>query len=679
TFTGTLGTLPTGYTYSGTTVTIEVIVSGKPVLAGTVSISGTAKVGEQLTADTSGLVWETSGQLFYQWKAGGVDVAANGTSAAYTVAADDWGKTITVTVSAEHNAGSKTSAPTTAVTGADLAGEVTITGTAKVGEELTAVTSGLTYDPSGQLFYQWTADGSDVGENDASYTVTLADYGKKLKVTVSASKNTGSVSSEETAPAAAAAIPAFGLTGMVTAPEKFQSPVSDFAATDQYTGAIAWKEEDGDDHTGEFYPNAVYKAVVTLAAKTGYTFTGVGENSFTYTSASVSNAADSGVVTITFNATANWAASDCDHFWLVGGASPTGLLIGTGDTKTKMGDAGDENPATFSWTGNLYGGDLKIAATRGGENIDWAGKWLMAGTDGARPTGSAENAVFTMDPTEDNAGADKKWKILQEGTWTITLNTGTGQVTFTKPEAITAGGAWLYGNAAPDGLDWNIAKASAMTGSEGTFTWTGMLCNGQFKILVNTDTTTPSGYVTNYIQFQALVDNTGTTGSAQDAVYVPADSSTDKKWLIWEDTTSHGLGIYTITLDTANNTITTVKVTGANDYKIWLIGDAVGGYDLNTNSKAMTTSDGVTFTYSLTVTDASKTWKFICGKTGSLTFDNPFITADSAEDVTLSGTGAAVTYNGRGSGDDKKFKVGSTGTYTVTLDLAALTATVTTP
>jgi hypothetical protein len=45
--------------------------------------------------------------------------------------------------------------------------------------------------------------------------------------------------------------------------------------------------------------------VVTLAVKTGYTFNGVAADSFTYTGvAQISNAANSGIVTITFPATA---------------------------------------------------------------------------------------------------------------------------------------------------------------------------------------------------------------------------------------------------------------------------------------------------------------------------------------------------------------------------------------
>jgi hypothetical protein len=49
----------------------------------------------------------------------------------------------------------------------------------------------------------------------------------------------------------------------------------------------------------------VYRAVVTLTAKEGFTFTGLAADSFSYTGAtSVTNAANSGTVTITFKATA---------------------------------------------------------------------------------------------------------------------------------------------------------------------------------------------------------------------------------------------------------------------------------------------------------------------------------------------------------------------------------------
>jgi hypothetical protein len=101
-----------------------------------------------------------------------------------------------------------------------------------------------------------------------------------------------------------AVVSAFSLDNKVTAPVKGAIPDTTAINEDQYTGSIAWQTSGGAAYTGAFAAAAVYKAVVTLAAKTGYTFTGVGADSFTYTGATVTNAANSGTVTVTFPATA---------------------------------------------------------------------------------------------------------------------------------------------------------------------------------------------------------------------------------------------------------------------------------------------------------------------------------------------------------------------------------------
>jgi hypothetical protein len=95
------------------------------------------------------------------------------------------------------------------------------------------------------------------------------------------------------------------LTSLVTAPAKDAAPITTFTAQTQYTGAIVWQTNAGAAVIGNFAAGTVYKAVLTLTAKSGYTFDGIGANAFTYTGAtSVTNAANSGVVTITFPATA---------------------------------------------------------------------------------------------------------------------------------------------------------------------------------------------------------------------------------------------------------------------------------------------------------------------------------------------------------------------------------------
>jgi hypothetical protein len=94
------------------------------------------------------------------------------------------------------------------------------------------------------------------------------------------------------------------LTGAVTAPAAGAAPDTAID-TAQYTGTVAWQNAGGAAFTGSaFAASTVYKALVTLTAKSGCTFTGVKANSFTHTgAASVTNAADSGTVTVTFPAT----------------------------------------------------------------------------------------------------------------------------------------------------------------------------------------------------------------------------------------------------------------------------------------------------------------------------------------------------------------------------------------
>ena len=78
-----------------------------PALTGTVSITGTAQVGQMLTADTSALVG--SGTITYQWKRGTANIGAN--SNTYVVQTADIGSSIIVTITKSGNSGSVTSEP----------------------------------------------------------------------------------------------------------------------------------------------------------------------------------------------------------------------------------------------------------------------------------------------------------------------------------------------------------------------------------------------------------------------------------------------------------------------------------------------------------------------------------------------------------------------------------------
>ena len=95
-------------------------------LAGSVSISGTAKFGETLTAITTALTTDPAfdpplelGELTYQWKRGAADIGISGAAATYELTEADIGQVITVAVTAAYCTGSVTSAATSTVAKAD--------------------------------------------------------------------------------------------------------------------------------------------------------------------------------------------------------------------------------------------------------------------------------------------------------------------------------------------------------------------------------------------------------------------------------------------------------------------------------------------------------------------------------------------------------------------------------
>ena len=173
-------------------------VEGKPntPATGAPTINGTAQVGETLTADTSGIADEDGlgGAAFsHQWLAGDADISG-ATSETYTQVAADEGKAISVKVTFTDDAGNEeslTSAATDAVEARPnrpATGALSITGTARVGELLTADVSGIA-DADGldraAFAYQWQADSTDLpSATDSSYTLAASDEGKAISVTV---------------------------------------------------------------------------------------------------------------------------------------------------------------------------------------------------------------------------------------------------------------------------------------------------------------------------------------------------------------------------------------------------------------------------------------------------------------------------------------------------------------
>ena len=103
------------------------------------------------------------------------------------------------------------------------------------------------------------------------------------------------------------------LSDLLTAPVHRASPAVTAFENNQYTGSVVWYYGDETPVGVSFDCDKAIKAVVTLIAKTGFTFEGVDADVFAHSgAASVSNGADSGTVTVTFSAL-NWVAGSITY------------------------------------------------------------------------------------------------------------------------------------------------------------------------------------------------------------------------------------------------------------------------------------------------------------------------------------------------------------------------------
>ena len=173
---------------------------------------------ETLTADVFGVSDAdglTNVSYSYQWvrndNGADIDIAGE-TDSTYTLVFADQGKTIKVRVSFTDDGGNEetlTSAATAEIAArpnTPATGAPTISGTAQVGETLTAETSGIS-DADGlddvSYSYQWIAGGAGIdGVTGSSHTLTTSEQGQAVQVRVSFTDDAGnpeSLTSEATA------------------------------------------------------------------------------------------------------------------------------------------------------------------------------------------------------------------------------------------------------------------------------------------------------------------------------------------------------------------------------------------------------------------------------------------------------------------------------------------------
>ena len=129
-------------------------------------------------------------------------------------------------------------------------------------------------------------------------------------------------------------VDALELDSLVTAPVTGETPDSSVIDETQYTGTVTWYETaDSTLVVGDFETETHYTAEVELTAKSGYTFEGVGVNSFSYTDASVYNSENSGTVAINFPATEKeMVLANGDLYFYLDNGDGTATITGFEDT-----------------------------------------------------------------------------------------------------------------------------------------------------------------------------------------------------------------------------------------------------------------------------------------------------------------------------------------------------------
>ena len=200
---------------------------------GVPGITGTPFAGQTLTVDTSDIADEDgldNVSFTYQWLL--VDRTTeteipDSTGSAYTLTEDDQGKAIKVRVTFTDDAGNEETLTSHAVLGTALTtsnspatGAPTISGTAQVGETLTADTTGIA-DEDGltdvSYGYQWLADDANIqGATDSSYALADSDEGKAIKVRVSFTDDATNAETLTSAPTVAVAAAPVPLTVSLT-------------------------------------------------------------------------------------------------------------------------------------------------------------------------------------------------------------------------------------------------------------------------------------------------------------------------------------------------------------------------------------------------------------------------------------------------------------------------------
>jgi fibronectin type 3 domain-containing protein len=451
------------------------------------TISGTAQVGQTLSADPGQWSGTSPITYTYQWRScdqtgGGCTNIAGATSQAYVLGAGDVDTTLRVAVTGSNAFGSSaaTSAATEVVI--DL-GPVppsntsppTISGTPQIGQTLSADPGQWSGTSPITFTYQWRScnqngvNCSDIfGATAQTYTLTVLDLGNTVRVDVTASNSGGSSSATSTATAVVGAtgpIPPSNtspptISGSATVGQTLSGDQGTWSGTEPITYTYQWRSCDQAGVNCQDISGATSQTYTLTPAEIGTTIrfavTAVNDGgSSTATSSQTSIVVDSGPPAAPSNLAAtaigpnridlSWTASTDDvgvaGYTIYRAGSPIGTVSGT---TTTYSDTTVSPSTTYTYTVDAF----DAAQNHSAQSAPASATTPAPGdtTPPTTPTGLTASVItptrvdLSWTPSTDNVGV-AGYTVYRNGT--VLANTGQGTTTYSDLSA-TANSTYIY-------------------------------------------------------------------------------------------------------------------------------------------------------------------------------------------------------------------------------------------
>jgi uncharacterized repeat protein (TIGR02543 family) len=299
----------------------------------------------------------------------------------------------------------------------------------------------------------WSSSDSSIATVDSSGKVTAAQAGTAV---ITATTADGGFTASSTINVKVP-INIFALSG-IAVPVKDQTPTNAITETDQYTGTISWSPSGS-----KFLPDTTYTATITLTPKDGYTLTNVTANSFSVTGAStVSNLADTGVITAVFPKTQSLPVVVTDVFYGVTFDSQGGSFV---SSKTvKSGNAITDIPTSPNKDGYTFAGWYKEAecvntwnfsSDKVTSNVTLFAKWTAVTSTPGTPDPGAPTPG-TPDPGTPTSGTPTSVTSTA-----VTLNST--DISLAKGTSSTLTATIAPDNASNKSISWSSSNTSVAT------------------------------------------------------------------------------------------------------------------------------------------------------------------------------------------------------------------------